>query len=111
MPIIRKGSNISLKINLPAIMMATVLNPLSNIPSDNGSMESKTNHNTNSKQKQNIPTQSGKDDNMLFQRRSSLSLSVTAAYLNAICPVVSTTIFNNQTKMASVDKESLPSEG
>ena len=90
-------------------MMATVLKPLSNIPSDNGSIESKTNHNTNSKQKQNIPTQSGKDDNMLFQRKNSVSLSVTAACLKATCPVVSTTIFNNQTKMASVDKRELPS--
>lgn len=108
---IRKGSSISLNINLPAIIMATVLNPLSNMPSDNGSIESKTSQSKNSKQKQNIPTQSGIDDNILFQRKSSLSLSVTAACLKAICPVVSTTIFNNQTKMASVDKESLPSEG
>ena len=85
--------------------MATVLKPLSNIPSDKGNMESSTSHKTNSKQKQNIPSQSGADDSMLFHRKSSLSDSVTAACLKAICPVVSTTIFNNQTKMASVDKE------
>src|SRR5665647_609233 len=103
-PNIRMGSSISRNIILPAAMMATVLNALSNTPNDSGRMDSNTSHKANSMQKQIMPIHRENEDNIFFQRCHSLSCSVMAACLNAVCPTVSTTIFSNQTKMARLGK-------
>ena len=81
----RIRSNFSLKTNRPAMTIETILIAPSNTPCDKESTERNASQTTNSRQKQTMPTQSGKEPSMNFQRANSVDSleSETAANLSA----------------------------
>ena len=83
----------------------TILIAPSNTPWDKERTERNANQTTNSRQKQTIPSQSGKEPNIYFQRANSVdsSESVTAANLSATCPTVSSVTLITQIKIAIED--------
>ena len=101
-PKIRMRSSCSLKISRPAMTIDTILIAPSKTPCESESTDKKANQTTNSRQKQTIPTQSGIDLNMDFQRFNSeaYSWSTVAAHFNATWPTVSKVTFNTQIKIA-----------
>ena len=91
--------------NRPAMTIETILIAPSNTPCDNERTERNASQTTNSRQKQTMPIQSGKEPNIDFQRANSVdsSLSATAANLSAIWPTVSNVTFITQIKIAIED--------
>ena len=107
MPIRRLLSKHSLKIILPAITIDTILIAPRSTPWDSVSTDKKASHTTNSRQKQTIPIHKGIEENIAFQRASSLSASRMAACLSAICPTVSSVTLIIQMNRARWDNEIL----
>ena len=84
----------------------TILIAPSSTPCESVSTDKNANQTTNSKQKQTIPTHRGIEENITFQRSSSLSASRIAACLSAICPAVSSVTLIIQMYRARWDNES-----